>query len=356
MFLRFFLACGLILPGAFQVAPGQEPAIRVPPHGTELGQIEVRDPLLDSLIDPRASITVLAEGFTWSEGPVWVPRDQALLFSDVPRNRIYRWHRQQGISVFLDPSGRLDSPGAEREPGTNGLCLDAQGRLLACDHGNRRLFRLETDGRRTTLADRYQGHRFHSPNDLVRHPNGDLFFTDPPYGLRDESKRELDFFGVYRLAPEGQVTLLIRDLVRPNGIGLSPDQTWLYVAQSHQPRPVYMKYPLSPQGEVGPGQVLFDASQLAESDPGMPDGMALDAQGNLWATGPGGVLILTPEGKLLGRILLGQPTANCAFGEQGQALFITSGKYLLRVPTRVRGLGFASDAEPPTRESPDGRR
>ena len=190
--------------------------------------------------------------------------------------------------------------------------LDSEGRLLVCDHGNRRVYRVEKDGRKTTLADRYDGKRFNSPNDLVVHSNGDIYFTDPPYGLKQIAKRELDFCGVYRLGKDGNVTLLTKELFRPNGIALSPDETTLYVAQSHRPAPIYKKYALKPDGTTDEkGEILYNARSLVGlNSPGMPDGMCVDVKGNLWATGPGGVLIISPEGNLLGRILMGKATAN----------------------------------------------
>lgn len=303
-----------------------------------VGQIEVVDPVFAELIDADAKIEVLVSGFQWSEGPVWLPTKNCVLFSDVPKNKIHRWHPQSGHAVFMDPSG-FEGQSEESEPGSNGLMLDQQGRLLVCDHGNRRIYRVEADGTKTTLADKFEGKRFNSPNDLIVAANGDIYFTDPPYGLRDESKRELDFCGVYRLATDGSVTLLTKELERPNGIGLSPDGKSLYVAQSHGPAPIYKSYAIKADGTTEPeGKLLFDAKKFAAAgDPGMPDGMCVDVQGNLWATGPGGVLVISPEGKLLGRILLGKATANCAFGEDGTTLFITSSDRLCRVKTKIKG-------------------
>ncbi len=201
-----------------------------------IGQIERLAPEFDQLIPPAATIDVLAGGFEWSEGPVWVPRKHSLLFSDIPRNQIVSWNAQAGIRVFMDPSGYTgkDKFGGT-EPGTNGLTLDSHGRLVMCCHGDRSIRRLESDGSLTTLAARYDGKRFNSPNDLVYHSNGNLYFTDPPYGLPgglEGPQAELDFSGVYCLSPDGKVTLLTKTMTRPNGIGLSPDEKTLYVAQS----------------------------------------------------------------------------------------------------------------------------
>ena len=306
-----------------------------------VGSIEQLDPGLADLIDKDAKIEVLTSGFQWSEGPVWIKAEGHLLFSDVPKNKIHKWSPQTGHSVFMDPSG-YEGDSGEKEPGSNGLMLDAKGRLIVCDHGNRRVYRVESDGSKTTLADKYNGKRFNSPNDLVINSKGDIYFTDPPYGLRDKSKRELNYCGVYRLSPDGKITLLTKELERPNGIALSPDEKTLYVAQSHRPAPIYQAYAIKDDGTTDEkGKLLFNSIQYAEQgDPGMPDGMCVDVEGNLWATGPGGVLIISPEGKLLGRILMGKATANCAFGEDGSTLFITSSDRVCRVKTKTKGLGF----------------
>ena len=306
--------------------------------------VEVRDGFTE-LIDTDSEIEVLTTGHQWTEGPVWVPAtddvEAHLLFSDVPKNKMHKWSPKTGHSVFMDPSG-CEVDNGEREQGTNGLMLDSEGRLIACDHGNRRIYRLEKDGTKTTLTERYDGKRFNSPNDLVINKKGDIYFTDPPYGLKDVSKREIGFFGVYRLSVDGTVTLMTKELERPNGIALSPDEKTLYVAQSHRPAPIYKAYAIKEDGTTdNEGKTLFNATKFAEAgDPGMPDGMCVDVKGNLWATGPGGVLIISPEGKLLGRIMMGKATANCAFGDDGSTLYITSSDRVCRVKTKTKGMGF----------------
>lgn len=306
-----------------------------------VGSIEQLDPALADLIDTNEKIEVLTEGFQWSEGPVWIKSEGHLLFSDVPQNKIHKWSPQTGHSVFMDPSG-FEGESSEKEPGSNGLMQDAEGRLIVCDHGNRRVYRVEKDGTKTTLADRYDDKRFNSPNDLVINSKGDIYFTDPPYGLKDRTKREIDFNGVYRLTPDGTVTLLTSELERPNGIALSPDEKTLYVAQSHGPAPIFQSYAIKEDGTTDQqGKTLFNSIKFAEAgDPGMPDGMCVDVKGNLWATGPGGVLIISPEGKLLGRILMGKRTANCTFGDDGSTLFMTSTDRVCRVRTKTKGIGF----------------
>jgi gluconolactonase len=314
-----------------------------PAEKKTLGKIEVLDDSLADLIDPKEKIEVLIStaGLKWTEGPVWIKQENHLLFSDVPNNKIHKWDPKSGHSVFMDPSG-YEGKSTEKEPGTNGLMLDSQGRLIACDHGNRRVYRLEKDGTKTTLADKFEGKRFNSPNDLVIHSNGDIYFTDPPYGLRDKTKREIDFNGVYRLTPDGKVSLITKELQRPNGIALSPDEKTLYVAQSHRPAPIFNAYAISADGTVdAKGKTLFNSIKYAEAgDPGMPDGLCVDVKGNLWATGPGGVLIISPGGKLLGRLLMGKNTANCTWGDDGTTLYITSSERICRVKTKVKGLGF----------------
>ena len=303
--------------------------------------IEKLDDALDALIDKDAEIEQLSSGHKWTEGPVWNPRQKMLLFCDIPNNEINRWDAASGkVSVYMKPSGYEGlKSGRSKESGTNGLIYGRDGRLIACDHGNRRLYRLYEDGSKVTLIDRFEGKRFNSPNDLVMDKAGNIFFTDPPYGMLDESVREIEWHGVYRFATSGVVTLLTKEFTRPNGIGLSPDEKTLYVAQSDPEAPIYKSFPLNQDGMIGKGKLLYDAKSLSK-DPGLPDGMAIDQKGNLWATGPGGVLIISPEGKLLGRILMGQKTANCAFGDDGSTLYITSSGYVCRVKTKAKGLGF----------------
>ncbi len=303
--------------------------------------IERLDPALDELVDVSATIEVISQGHIWTEGPAWDKANKALLFCDIPNNQINKWDSVTAkVSVFMKPSG-YDGPENDlaKEPGTNGLLFMPDGRLVACDHGNRRIYRVETDGSKTVLVEKIDGKRFNSPNDLVMASDGTLFFTDPPYGLIDESAREIDWHGVYRLSTEETVTLLTKEFTRPNGIGLSPDESTLYVAQSDKNKPIYQSFPINKDGTLGDGKILFDASGLLH-DPGMPDGMALDQKGNLWATGPGGVLILSPQGKLLGRILMGAKTSNCTFGEDGSTLFMTSSNDVCKVKTKAIGLGW----------------
>jgi len=305
-----------------------------------IGEVIRLDDAINELIDRDAKIEVLASGFAWSEGPVWVRDGGYLLFSDIPRNSIMKWSEAEGISVFLKPSGYTGMVDYGREPGTNGLTIDPQGRLVACEHGDRRISRLEKDGGKRTLADNYTGKRLNSPNDLVYKSNGDLYFTDPPYGLPknvDDPRKELEFQGIYRLSKDGKLTLLTKELARPNGLAFSPDEKTLYVANSQDPA-IWNKYPVLEDGTLGAGQLFYDATEPARKGmPGAPDGMKVDAKGNVWATGPGGVYIITPAGKLLGRIDTKQRTANCAWGDDGSTLYMTADSYLCRIRTKTRG-------------------
>lgn len=310
-----------------------------------IGDVIRHESGLDVLLVEEATIEVLSGGFKWSEGPVWVPRDGGfLLFSDIPNNRVMKWVEGKGVSVFLEPAGYTGAADYGGEPGSNGLALDADGNLTLCEHGDRRIARMTWDGGKRTIVDHFQGKRFNSPNDLVWAPSGDLFFTDPPYGLpgqADSPLRELDFCGVYRVSKAGQLSLVDKTLTRPNGVGVSPDGKTLYVAQSDPDAAILRKYPINADGTIGGGKLYYDATPMVGTHRGLPDGLAIDIEGNVWATGPGGVLVLSSEGKLLGRIATGEATANCCFGgPDGSTLYITADMWLCRIQTKTRGMGF----------------
>lgn len=328
------ILAGLIFPlGLFAADP---PTAEVTPG------IERLDPALDALIAPDAVVEKLAEGFNWSEGPAWFKG--GVVFSDVPENVVYRWEPgATKATVFLKPSGMLKPTEGFREQGSNGLGVDADGNLVLCQHGERRVARLNDDGSQAVLADKFQGKRFNSPNDLVFDKSGGIYFTDPPYGLdglNASPLKELPFNGVFRIAKDGAVTAVIKDLTFPNGIGLSPDGKTLYVAVSDPLRTQIMAYEVQPDGAVSGGRTFFDAETAKKPGrKGGCDGMAVDAKGNVFATGPGGVLILSPEGKRLGAVLTGQNTGNCCFGgSDGSDLFICADMFLYRVKTKTRGL------------------
>ena len=314
----------------------QETTFSSEPDYPTKGSVERLDSAINQIIPPGARPEILAEGFDWSEGPVWVPNGDYLLFSDVPTNSIYRWSETDSILLYLKPSGYTQGEFEGKEPGSNGLVLDASGHLVLCQHGERQVARMNAplnnpQPNYTTLAGQYEGKRFNSPNDLVFHSNGDLYFTDPPYGLPDSSARELDFQGVYRLsAADSSLTLLTAELSRPNGIVLSPDEQTLYVANSDSKQALWMAYDVTEQG-VENGRVFFDATDQTSQAPGLPDGMAMHSQGYLFATGPGGVWIFGPEGTHLGTILTGEATANCTLDDDESTLYITADGYLLRL-------------------------
>lgn len=300
-----------------------------------LGRVERLEPELDRYVTADTPIEVLAGGFTWTEGPVWVSDDRGghLLLSDIPRNTIFRWSAKRGVEPFMEPSGYTGVSYYGLEPGSNGLAIDPQGRLTLCEHGDRRVSVLTDGGGKLTLADRYQGKRLNSPNDLVFDADGVMYFTDPPYGLperAEDPRRELDFCGVYRLDPNGKLTLLTKELDRPNGIGLSPDGQTLYVAQSDPARPIWMAYPLLDNNTLAAGRLLHDASENIEEFPGLPDGLAVAPDGTIFGSGPGGIYVITPQGKLIGRLITGGRTSNCAFGGDGY-LYITADKNLCRI-------------------------
>jgi gluconolactonase len=312
--------------------------------GVALGTIERFDPRIDALIPPGARMEKLAEGYDWAEGPVWDRKANVLYFSDVPANIVYRWSKPGAVpDIFLKPSGYTGTIARGGEPGSNGLLIDADGRLVLCQHGDRRVARLEPDHTFKTLVDNYQGKKLNSPNDGVYHSDGSLYFTDPPYGLLEKNadpKKELPFNGVYRLSKTGELTLLTKEMTFPNGIGLSPDEKTLYVANSDPAKAIWMAFPLKEDGTLGAGRVFFDATRGVKTLKGLPDGLKVDRAGNLFATGPGGVLIFAPDGTHLGTLNTREATANVGWGEDGATLFITADMYLARLKTTTKGRGF----------------
>ena len=284
---------------------------------------------LDGIVGKGARIEKLAGGFKFIEGPVWT-RDGVLLFSDIPNDRIMRYDPKSGkVTEFRRPAGP-----------TNGHTLDSQGRLVSCDHGNRRISRTEKNGKVVTLVDRYRGKRFNSPNDLVYKSDGALYFTDPPYGLPKQDAdpaKELPSNGIYRLAPDGKtLTLLADDLKRPNGLAFSPDEKTLYVANSDVKRKLWMAYPVKADGSLGRGRVFFDVTK--EQADGLPDGMKVDKAGHLYCTGPGGVWVFSAAGKHLGTLKPAEVPANLAFGgADGKTLYMTARTGLYRVRLQQAG-------------------
>lgn len=304
---------------------------------SELVTIERLDPELDKILTAESSVELLGEGYEWSEGPLWLEEENMLLFSDVPQNIIYKWTPEKGVEKYLTPSG-LTTDTRTGNIGGNGLVLNPVGNLVICQHGDRRMAVMTStldDPKPTyeTLADRYDGKKLNSPNDAVYDANGNLYFTDPPYGLPaedDDAGKEVPFNGVYKVTPEGKVILLVDSLTRPNGIAFSPDQKYLYVANSDPTKARWYQYELNDSTVVS-GKVLYDATALTATEKGLPDGLKVDAKGNVFATGPGGIFIFNPGGKLIGKIKVSEATANCGFANNEKTLFLTSHMYLIKV-------------------------
>lgn len=309
------------------------------------GKLVADDDAFYDYVDKEAKIEVLAEGFIWSEGPIWVKDGGFLLFSDVPQNTIFKWKDDEGLSEFLKPSGYTGVPPYSGEPGSNGLTISNDGELVMSEHGDRRISKMPlVGGGKFTLADTWMGKRFNSPNDVVQASNGTYYFTDPPYGLpeqQDSDLREIDAFGVYKIDTNGGVEMVVKNLTRPNGVALSPDEKTLYVNQSDSNTPYIMAYDIQNNGSLDKGQIFFDATSLLESGlVGSLDGIKIAQDGTIFSTGPSGVLVITPEGKLLGRIETGQRTANCAWGDDGSVLYMTAHNFLMRIQTKTMGTGF----------------
>jgi gluconolactonase len=317
--------------------------VEVASSETVAASITSLDPRFDQLVSKDAKLEKIADGFTWVEGPVWNKQGGYLLFSDIPANVVYKWKTGEGTSLYLRSSGyRGAVPFAGREPGSNGLTFDADGRLILCQHGDRQIGRLESNGTITSLADYYDGQKFNSPNDLVFKSNGDLYFTDPPFGLpkvfHDPDKGSLQ--GVYRLSKDGNVTLLIKDIKAPNGIAFSPDEKTLYVSDVDPERAAWLAYDMKADGTVTNGRVFFDATRWRNNPFFGPDGFKVDEHGNIFGARPGGLSVIGPDGVLLGTIETSQPTSNVAWGEDGHTLFITGGSAVYRLRLTTKGARY----------------
>lgn len=301
-----------------------------------LTSIEILDPAALDLIDSAEKVQELSKGFSWAEGPVWVADLNALLFSDVPENKIYKWSEKDSLTVFLSPSGFTDSANVNKGDGSNGLMLDAEGDLVICQHGDRRVASLKSGLQNPspefiTLADNYNGKKFNSPNDLAIKSNGEIYFTDPPYGIKDEKIKELKFNGVYKVNQNGEVTLLTDSLSRPNGIAFSPDEKTIYINNSDLEKSYIYSYQLDTNGVFTYPQIFFNSSAYVKSGPGSHDGLKVHKSGNVFATGPSGVFIISSQGKLLGIIHTSKPTSNCAFDSEQKYLYMTTSDRLLRI-------------------------
>jgi gluconolactonase len=308
-----------------------------------IGTIERFDAALDTIISTNAKPEIIAEGFEWSEGPLWVEKHNMLLFSDVPMNTIYKWTKENGKEVYLKPSGYTGTqPSLCKEPGSNGLTFDKNGNLVLCQHGNRQMARMDAsldkpEAKFITVADKYNGKRFSSPNDAVYNSAGELFFTDPPYGLQtqndSDAKKEIPFNGVYKVKTNGEVILLVDSITRPNGIALTPDEKKLIVACSDEAHPDWYIFDISGDSLTN-GKIFYSASEEAKTMKGVPDGFKIDKNGNVFATGPGGVYIFNREGKKLGHIKLDDATSNVALSPNEKTIYITNDMYVLRLKMR----------------------
>jgi gluconolactonase len=300
-----------------------------------VGTIRRLDSRLDSLIPASAHIEKLAGGFQFTEGPLWFPAGY-LWFSDVIGNIVRQWSRDGVVTEILPEGGGKSTAPPGGFIGPNGMIADQDGAVLLCQHTNRRIARISRDRQISTVIDKYEGKRLNSPNDLVYRSDGSLYFTDPPYGLSrqdDDPAKELPFNGVYRLS-NGKLQVIITDLTRPNGLAFSPDERVLYVANS-EPKKLWMRYDVQPDGTVRNGQVFFDVTPSTEN--GLPDGMKLDAHGNLYCAGPGGVWVFSPDGSHLGTIVTPETPANCNWGDDGKSLYITAETGLYRIRLAVEG-------------------
>lgn len=302
------------------------------------GTVEYVSEALSSIIKKDAKVEVLAEGFEFTEGPLWVEKEKMLLLSDVPANTIYKWTEAKGKEVFLKPGGYTGAKERGGFMGPNGLMLTPDGKLWICQHGDRRIAELNASlsdpkPNYTTVAETYDGKKLNSPNDLTLSKAGNLYFTDPSYGLASDSKKEITFQGVYKMNPTGKVTMLLDSIDQPNGIAISPNQKILLVSNSDPNKKRWYSYDLAKDGSIISGRIFHDASDAAGS--GLCDGFKFDKKGNVFASGPGGIWIFNDTGNLLGKINIeGATAANCALSPDGKTLYITAEKYLLRMKMR----------------------
>lgn len=303
-----------------------------------IGYLEKFDSDFDKVVPPHTKIEVIATGHTWTEGPVWIPSQQCLVYSDVPRNIAYKWTPVDGKEEYLNPSGYTGAKPRKGGKGSNGLAIDNAGKLILCRSGDREVARLAVSVARPvpvyqTLANQFEGKKFNSPNDVIVDKQGNIFFTDPSFGLDkdDPNAKEMDFEGVFRISPKGDVALMTKNWPTPNGVGVSPDGTTLYVANSNPAKLIALD--LAEDGTSSNERVIFDATKLWEKSVAKqrPDGMAINSDGIIFLAGPDGVLVLTPEGKHLGSIKTDKKTSNCTLNEDETVLYVTCDDYVLRV-------------------------
>ncbi|HEY0668501.1 MAG TPA: SMP-30/gluconolactonase/LRE family protein [Sphingobacteriaceae bacterium] len=304
--------------------------------------IERYSPKLDAIIGKNPDIETIMNGFEWCEGPLWVEKEKMLLVSDVPQNTVYKWTQSKGKEIFLKPSGYTKDIPRGGEMGSNGLTLTKDGKLLLCQDGDRRLGIMNASLKSPksdfkTLTDNYKGKKFNSPNDMSVAKNGDIYFTDPPYGLEkkmDDPLKELPFQGVFKVIKTGYTTLLTDTIDRPNGIALFPDGKSVLISNSFRPKPYIFKYDLDANGLLTNGTIFFDARKASETEKGAPDGLKIDKNGNVFASGPGGIWIISKSGEVLGRIKVSPVASNCALSGDEKTLFITADDHVLKVKLR----------------------
>ena len=304
-----------------------------------IGEIEKLSPDLDKYVGQSSKIEILAKGFEWSEGPVWVDKINSVLFSDVPENKIYKWNENEGLSVYIEPSGYSGKVPTSKKDGSNGLILNSKNELLVCMHGDREIAKLTKwgSGEFETVINKFQGKLCNSPNDMVFTKNGDLIFTDPPYGLKNRNSdklKELKINGVYKLTTDGEVTLLVDNLTYPNGVALSNDDKIMYVNVSDSSNPRIMAYDIDKE-TINNERIFFDGRKLAEKNVGLFDGIKIHPDGTIFSTGPGGVLIINKDGTHLGTIKTVERTANCAFDSAYEYLYMTTDMFLTRVKLKT---------------------
>ncbi len=328
----------VLMIGLYSCNPGKKPNKESVKEEVFHPFVERIDPGLDKIMNASATVKTLLEGFDWVEGPLWID-GLGLLFSDIPKNSIYLWNEHNGVKLYLKPSGYTGDAPRLGETGSNALLLDSDGNLVLCQHGDRRLARMDApinnpNPEFTTIVGEYLTKKFNSPNDACYNSTGDLYFTDPPYGLEKRMKdpsKELSYQGVFKYDKSGQLHLLTKDLSRPNGIALSPDEKTLYIANSDPKSAIWVSCDLDENGLIKTTRIFYEVTDLVDTEQGLPDGLKVDARGNIFATGPGGVWIFNAQGKVLGKIRTGQATSNCAFGEDGKSLFITADDYVMMV-------------------------
>jgi gluconolactonase len=338
--MRFMSVAALTLLGTVSAAHAAAPT------KIDEATIDRWDPAMDAIVPKDWKMEKLAEGFGWAEGPIWVKSGGYLLFTDVPGNKMWKWSEKGGIEKFLDPSGAANPDmNVWREAGANGLTILDKNNILLADTGNRGIQKLNLQTKKKTpVAMAFEGKKFASPNDVARMKSGVIFFSDPPYGYKkfDEAAEvEIKFNGVYRMGKDGKVTAVEKELYRPNGVALSPDESTLYVTQSEPTKAIIMAYSLDAKGNVTGKRLFQDLTDLVSNDaPGLPDGLTVAADGTIFTSGPGGILVISKEGKRLGRIRDGKPTANCKFGDDGKTLYMTSQDMLARIRLNTSGIGF----------------